>query len=343
VSEEGDDHDGLRHPRETTRLYGQSSAEAAFLDGVRSGRLHHAWLIGGPQGIGKATLAYRIARFMLATRDPSALAAMPDAIAAGQATGHAALVTSQGHPDFSVIDRRPDEKGKTPATIPIERVQDLIAFFRSTAAFGGWRVAIVDSIDEMNRNSTNALLKVLEEPPARSLFLIIAHQPGQVLPTIRSRCRRLMLPTLTSENVVRALADALDRPSDDPELVAAAAMSGGSVASAFALIEPDAMAVRGLADRLAGRLPALDWGALHDLGERVERKKQYMPLVIEAVRAHLSARLDDASAPLASLARVAEVWDKVGQSAREAQAYNLDRKPLVFQTFTMAAEALSPD
>jgi DNA polymerase-3 subunit delta' len=305
--------------------------------------LHHAWLLGGAKGIGKATLAFRIARFMLASRDPAALAARPDAIAQGQTRGQAALVTSEGHPDLFVLDRRADDKGKVPASIPVERVQKLIGFFRSTPAFGGWRVAIVDSIDEMNRNSTNALLKVLEEPPARSLFLILAHQPGQVLPTIRSRCRRLMLPALSHEDVTRALAAALDRPADDPDIMAAAAVSGGSVSAAFALIEPEAMAVRSLADRLAGRLPLLDWSALHDLGDKVERKRDFLPLVVDTLQAHLSARLDDASVPLARLARLAEVWDKVGQSAREAQAYNLDRKPLVFQTFAMAAEALTPD
>jgi DNA polymerase-3 subunit delta' len=198
----------IPHPRETFALLGHAQAECALLDEYRSGRVAHAWLIGGPTGIGKATLAYRMARFVLAHPDPLApavrdattLVVPPGAPAARRVAGRA-------HPDLLVLEREPDDKGKMRTVITVDQVRRTVSFFGSTAGEGGWRVCIVDSADELQYpQGSNALLKVLEEPPPRSLFLLVSHAPGRLLPTIRSRCRRLTLRPLDQADVVAAAA-----------------------------------------------------------------------------------------------------------------------------------------
>src|SRR5919202_4392436 len=169
---EPDRFDAAPHPRERFALFGHEEAEAAFLHAIRGGRLHHAWLIGGPEGIGKATLAYRVARFLLATgpgsRDPGpSLAVDPKAVAARQ-------VAALSHPNLAVLRRSPGTDKKAPAaTIAVDSVRRALDLFGSTAADGGYRVCIVDSAEDLTTQSANALLKVLEEPPARSIFLIV--------------------------------------------------------------------------------------------------------------------------------------------------------------------------
>src|SRR5262245_4553568 len=157
----------------------------------------HAWLIGGPRGIGKATLAYRMARFVFAHPDPASVA-VRNAQTLALPPDHPALrrVAAQGHSDLLALERVADEKGKIPASIPVDLVRKTIGFFGSTAGEGGWRVCIVDSADELNPSGANAILKTLEEPPAKSLLLVVSHAPGRLLPTIRSRCRRLALRPL---------------------------------------------------------------------------------------------------------------------------------------------------
>src|SRR3954454_24536493 len=205
-----DDDSAIPHPRETTSFYGHAEAEQALLEAYRAGRMPHAWLIGGPRGIGKATLAYRMARFVFAHPEATAqsvqnaaqLALPPDHPVARR-------IAAQGHPDLLALERVADEKGKVPMFIPVDMVRKTIRFFGSTPGGGGWRVCIVDSADEMNAAGANALLKILEEPPAKSLLLVVSHAPGRLLPTIRSRCRRLVLRALRPEGVCRASARGL--------------------------------------------------------------------------------------------------------------------------------------
>jgi DNA polymerase-3 subunit delta' len=337
--EEGDRLAGVPHPRETNRLVGHAEAEAAILSSWVGGRLPHAILLGGPAGIGKATLAYRIARFVLANPTGASsqvregLDVAPDHPASRQ-------VRALSHPDLLVLRRvASEERKRLPTVIPVDEIRRTIPFFGSTAALGGYRVAIVDSAEELNKEGANALLKVLEEPPARSLILIVSHAPGRLLATIRSRCRRLMLRPLSADDVVRAVESLADEIPDLPRdrIKEAAQASGGSVRHALELLLGEGLEVRNLTAALLARLPAVDGEQLHALGDRIQRDG--LSIFAETVEDWLAAAATGAKTPPARLARLAETWEKVRRAAVEADIYNLDRKPLVFQVFAMLAEA----
>ena len=196
---EGDVLAGAPHPRTREHLFGHAAHEAELMADWRAGRMPHALLIGGPEGIGKATLAYRIARFVLAVGQ-----ARPDQhdFFVSQRDPVFRQVAAMSHPDLLVL-RRAAESGedKIPTVIPAEMVRKVRPFFGSTAASGGWRVCIVDAVDELNAFGANALLKTLEEPPPRALFLLVCHAPGRVLPTIRSRTRIVNLAVPSTQAV----------------------------------------------------------------------------------------------------------------------------------------------
>jgi DNA polymerase-3 subunit delta' len=345
MSERDDEDQALEPPppRETTSLHGHGEAERTLLEAYRGGRLPHAWLISGPAGIGKATLAYRMARFVLAHPDPRA----PDVAAATSlhvAADHPAArrIAAQAHGDLLLLERTVNEKtGKLRQDIQVDDVRRTVTFFGSTSAEGGWRVAIVDSVDELNREGANALLKVLEEPPRRALILLVSHSAARVLPTIRSRCRLLALRPLSTAEVARAAAAATARRPDDPEIAAAAASAEGSVRRALMLLDGDALGLRNGIIALLDRLPAVDPRALHALGDRLYGTDQAaLAAFVDTVNAWLSARLRSGAADRARLARVAEVFDKVNAAARDVAEYNLERKPLVFSVFGWLAEAV---
>jgi DNA polymerase-3 subunit delta' len=337
--------DETRHPRATTALYGHEGAERALLDAYRSGRVPHAWLITGPGGIGKATLAYRMARFVHAHPDPRA-AAVQQAKSLAVDADHpvARRIAAQAQPDLLVLVRTINEKtGKLRQDIQVDDVRRSVSFFGSTAGEGGWRIAIVDAVDELNPSGANSLLKILEEPPRRALLLLVSHSAGRVLPTIRSRCRVLALRPLEVADVAKAAAAALDRSATDPEIAAAAAVAEGSVARALALIEGDALVLRQRVVDMLEQLPALDPRALHALGDALGgTEPKTLAAFMDAVNGWLSARLAAAAAQPARAARYAQAWDAVNLAAREAGEYNLERKPLVFSVFGTLAEAARP-
>ncbi len=335
----GDDEDEQSHPRATTVLFGHEQAERALLDAYRSGRVPHAWLIGGPPGVGKATLAYRFARFVLAHPDPRA-AAVQEAASLAIDADHpvARRVAAQAQGDLLVLERTVGDTGKLRTRIAVGDVRRSVSFFGSTAGEGGWRVAIVDAVDELNREGANALLKVLEEPPEQALLLLISHAPGRVLPTLRSRCRLLPLRALPAEDVARAAAAALGRSADEADLRTAAQAADGSVARAQMLLQGSALALRQRVLDLLGQLPNPDKRALHALGDALGgTEPQALAAFMDTINGWLSSRLADGG-QAASLAPVAEAWDKINKAAREAEIYNLERKPLVFAVFGWLAE-----
>ncbi|MDV4146080.1 DNA polymerase III subunit delta' [Shimia sp. FJ5] len=238
---EPDRIEGAPHPRETAQLFGQDTAEEGFLDAFNAGRLHHAWLLTGPRGTGKATLAWRIARFLLATPMDAGDGLFGDAPPAHESLEvspeHpvARRILARSEPGLFTIKRGINEKtGKLRDMIVVDDIRGLTHFLTMSAADGGRRVVIVDAADEMNVNAANALLKMLEEPPANTTMLLVSHQPSRLLPTIRSRCRELRLTPLDLDDMQRALAQA--GANEGSEAPALAALSAGSVGEAMRLM-----------------------------------------------------------------------------------------------------------
>ncbi len=226
------------HPRKTWELYGQSEAEETFRDAYRSGRPHHAWLLMGPKGIGKATLAWRIARFLITHANSAASLSSANApLSLEPIAGHPALrrIQALSEPTLCLVRRPWDDKTKRFKThITVDEVRKLHSFFSLSAADGGPRVVIIDAADEMNTAAANALLKILEEPPARTTLLLVSHKPAALLPTLRSRCRSLTLSPLTADDLTAAVAAASGSQSLAPSILA---LANGSVGQALLLLE----------------------------------------------------------------------------------------------------------
>jgi len=337
------DDDEIPHPRETRALINHVEAEQTMLDAYRSGRMPHAWLIGGPTGIGKATLAYRMARFALAHPDPAA-PEVKTATSLAVADDHpvAQRIAARAHPDLLVLERTVNEKtGKLFTVIRVDDVRQTVSFFGSTAGEGGWRVCIVDTADELqDPQGANALLKILEEPPKNALLLLVSHAPARLLPTIRSRCRRLMLRPLSVAEVAEGVARALGRDAGEAEIGEAAAQAEGSIGRALKLLEGPALELRRQVVAQLDRLPAVDPRALHALGDSLGgTEPQRLEAFVDTVNEWLAARSAKGPQENRRLVRLAEAWDKVNQAARDADTYNLDRKPLVFAVFGWLAEA----
>ncbi|MGO4386124.1 DNA polymerase III subunit delta' [Microvirga sp. 2YAF29] len=341
---EPDQLEGAPHPRDQFAFFGHQEGEAAFLEGLRSGRLHHAWLIGGPQGIGKATLAYRVARTVLdpkKTNDSSigSLDISPDAPSARQ-------LSALSHPNFAILRRAPaTDKKAASTTIPVDAVRKALNMFGSTAADGGYRVCIVDSAEDLTISSANALLKVIEEPPPRSLFLIVSHAPQRVLPTIRSRCRRLLLRPLADSDI-KAVIGSLGEPwADSPEHLVdqALAYGEGSVQRTLELLDEDKVAFIGQITRLLDGLPRADTKQVFALAEALAKRDadDSYELALETVERWVSGRLhQQASLGAARLAPLVEVCEKISRSAREIDVFNLDRRPFILTLFDDLADAV---
>lgn len=256
-----DQIEGAPHPSETVDLFGQSRAETDFLDAFASGRLHSGWLITGPQGVGKATLAWRMAAFLLsqplvAEDDMFGAPPPPTSLMLDAEHPDMRLIRSGAHPRLFVLRRAwDDKKDKLKSVITVDEVRKLKNFFGMSATDGGRRVVIVDPADEMNVNAANAILKLLEEPPADAVILMISHQPSRLLPTIRSRCRELRCGLLGADDVTAALA-AAGIETDAGE--ALTALSGGSVGEAIRLTNLDGLTVYSELVNLFSGLPRFD-------------------------------------------------------------------------------------
>lgn len=336
-----DDAFEIPHPRETTALFGHEDAEAALLEAFRSGRMPHAWLIGGPRGIGKATLAWRTARFVLAHGDPaSAVVQNATSLDVPQDDPVARQIAARTHGGVLSLERIAGDTGTLRTVITVDQVRETVPFFGSTAAVAGWRVCIVDSVDELKwPEAPNALLKILEEPPPRALFLLVSHAPARVLATIQSRCRKLLLRPLTDEQTGKAAAVVAGRRPSDAALREAAAASEGSVARALMLLEGEALGVHKRIAGLLNALPQTNMRELHALSEQVGgTDRASFAVLVDAIDRWLSQRLRAENADLPRLAKVSEVWEKLGRAARETESFNLDRKPFVFSAFGLLAE-----
>ena len=351
---EPDRVEGAPHPRETARLYGHKDAEADFLTAYTTGRLHHGWLISGPGGVGKATLAWRLARFLLATP-------MPD----GGMFDPPPPTTLNISPDHPVARRMAamaegrifllrrglnDKETAFSADIRVDEVRRMKSFFTLSAADGGRRVAIIDAADDMNPPAANALLKLLEEPPANVTLFLISHQPHRLLPTIRSRCRELRLSPLAADALSAALSAAggNQRPGD---VAALAELAGGSVGEAFRLTNQDGLAVYAGLIKLFTTLPRLDRPEALRLSETAAGRgaEGQFDLIVTLLdlflarlaRASATTTLPPEAAPgeaalitrLGTPAKASLIWADLAQSltirARRGRAVNLDPAALL--------------
>lgn len=335
---------GTPHPRDQYAFIGHRAGENAFIEGLTSGRLHHAWLIGGPQGIGKATLAYRVARYLLAR---GARAPQPgEGLAIGPEQGASKQVSALSHPNLVVLRRVASPEKKTVSSIiPVEVVRRGMSLFETTAADGGYRICIVDSAEDLNANSANALLKLVEEPPPQSIFLIVSHAPQRLLPTIRSRCRRLSLSPL-ADTEVRQVIEGLGEPfaSAAPATLQAALAHGeGSVRKTLEMLDEGRATLIGRVHGLLDDLPRVDTKRVLALADTLAQRDAApeFELAMECVESWISKKLHQSVAvPVANLARLVEVCDKLRQTIREVDIYNLDRKPLVLALFDDLAATL---
>lgn len=328
---------GLPHPREVLDLFGHGAQEAAFLEAYTGGALHHAFLLTGPEGIGKATFAYRAARFLLAqgADEPGGMFGGPSSLEVPAEARAAHLMAQEAHPDLGVLKRRYDAKTKKFRTeISVEDVRNTLNLFEKTAAFGGWRVIIVDSADDMNAASANALLKTLEEPPEKAIFFLISHQPQRLLPTIRSRCRTLRFNPLEDE-VLAALLAGLTGQGAEPEVLARA---GGSIRHALRLSDAKTRAFLAKVESTLKELPRKRAGEIDALAEATHRGtegEQALEDLLEAVELWLHARAREAALANAVMraADFAEMATKLREEARIAEAFNLDKRAYVIGLF----------
>ncbi len=356
---EPDRVEGAPHPRETVQLFGQDAAESEFLDAFNTGRLHHGWLITGPRGVGKATLAWRIARFLLATplvQEEGLFGAPPAPVTLDVSADHpvARRMLALSDPGLFLLRRGPTDKGdRLAAEIRVSEVRKLGNFFALSAADGGRRVVIVDAADDLNTQAANAILKMLEEPPARTVMLLVSHQPSGLLPTIRSRCRTLRLAPLGPQEIAQALEQAGIAPEGDP--VALAELSGGSVGAAVRMLNLGGLKLYSELVSLLESLPRLDRpralrlaeaAATRGAEERLDLLFSLTDLLLARLaRAGATGRAPRAEAApgeaallarLAPDARKGRDWadcaEAIGARARHGRAVNLDPASLVLDT-----------
>ncbi len=328
---EPDRIEGAPHPRETQRLFGHDAAEATFLEAFNAGRLHHAWLISGPRGIGKATLAWRIARFLLATPEAEDGGLFGDALPAPETldvpSDHpvARRVLAGSDPGLFHIRRAVNEKtGRLRDQIVADNVRELNRFLGLSAADGGRRVVLIDVADEMNVQAANALLKMLEEPPARTTFLLVSHQPDRLLPTIRSRCRDLRLMPLSPQDMQAALAQAGIDAGE--EAAALAELSGGSAGEAVRLHTLEGLKTYAELLDIFASLPRLDRSRAVKLSEisaarGAEEKRDMLFFLLDLFLMRLARTGVLAQAPQPVLSAEPEVLGRLSATPYQARAW----------------------
>ncbi|HEY2661958.1 MAG TPA: DNA polymerase III subunit delta' [Caulobacteraceae bacterium] len=317
MSEAGD----IAHPRDVYDFHNGEVVEGAFLDALARGRLHHAWLLCGPEGVGKATFAYRAARRLMGARpDPAhgPLGSVFEDIVSRQ-------IAARSHPDLMVLERV-GEDGKLRKVIPVDDARRLPEFFSKAPASSPYRVAIIDAVDDMNANAANALLKTLEEPPERGVLFLVSHAPGGLLPTIRSRCRRLRFDAWSEADAAQFLTDKTG--ASDEDALRLAAMARGAPGRALELAGRDAIALDRVAREILHQLPEADPVPLLSLtdsfrgAEGALRFELLFERLAEQVHERALAAAEQGGAPSD---RWFSVWDRLVRLPQQVEAVNLDR------------------
>lgn len=360
------------HPRFSVALQGHEQAEIAFLNTLASGRMHHAWLITGPRGIGKASLAYRMARYLLRKQNLPASAATPSlfeeaedpvaSLAMAEDDPVFSRIAAGGHGNLLVVERGWDERRKTMrGAIVIDDIRQIHGFFTRTASESGWRICIIDSCDEMNTSAANALLKILEEPPENALLLLVSHAPGRLLPTIRSRCRTLPLAPLSTSDVVAVLTDH-HRDLAPADVAAIASLADGAPGRALELVRYDGLDIYRILITLLQQMPGLDIPQAHALAGRLGLKSAddsyriFIALLQEwverLIRSSASGQtfleivpgeknVRDKFAQALPLDHWGELWEKISRLLAQADTAHLDKKQVILSLLTMLDTASS--
>lgn len=354
------DIDGDFPPRLCLQVQGQEAIEQLFLQNLGQNKLHHAWLLTGPRGIGKASMAYKIAKFMLHHQNPitAAQTATSLDVPAGSQAVH--LVNAMAHPDFMVLSRPYDlKKDSFKNDIPVAATRRIGNFMSLTSGLASWRICIIDSIDEMTISAANAVLKILEEPPASTLFLLVSHNPGRLLDTIRSRCQTAPLDILSPETVQQLLSN-MQPDLEANEAAAIAFLAEGSIGYALEIASLNGLAVyREMVDMLVA-MPQPDGVKLHALAERMNSRSAdgIFSLFTQFLSAWLHRMVRGSAKGLncpvlfqeegesmarlmgdSSLEQWVEVWEKVSILTRETELLNLDRKQTVLESFSLIRAA----
>ena len=332
-------------PRANPALVGHDEAARTMAEAARSRRLHHAWLLSGPMGLGKATLAYRFARWMLAGQPDGAAPASAAPLFVSEDDPVFRRVAAGAHADLFTLAPSTGEKGKK-EVLRAEEARAAVRFMAHTAAEGGWRVVVVEDLERAEREVVpNILLKTLEEPPPRTVLLLVSAQPDRLLPTIRSRCRRLDLFPLPAPEMEGLLASWLP-DTRTADRAALSRIADGCPGRALVLAEGEGLAMQAAVEEVFAGLPRLDARLLHSVADKVagQRDPAALPLFMFLLRRGLSAalrqaaRAGGAATPWVSARPLAEwsaLWDRLGRLAEETERLNLDRKQALLSGLAM--------
>jgi DNA polymerase III subunit delta' len=331
-------------PRANPLLLGHAEAEATILDAIRAGRMHHAWLITGPEGVGKATFAYRFARRLLAGLPGE------DSLALDPGNPVFRRVAAGSHADLLTVERVLNEKTKRMKTqIAVEDVRKINGFMSLTPAEGGWRVVVVDGAEELNPASANALLKILEEPPPRAILLLVCSAPGRLLPTIRSRCRRLRLTPLGDEPMGQLIGRYLPGLSGD-ERGRLITLAEGSPGRAIMLAEDEGLKIALLVDKLLAEMPGVPVSRGYEIADLLGRSETGFSTFMDLVRAGLAAAVRDSVrgradpdqerlVALRPLDAWGEIWQGLTRLQDETERFALDKRQAIVAGIGMLSGA----
>jgi DNA polymerase III subunit delta' len=353
-------------PRTMKECFGHAEIERILLESFNAGRMPHGLIFSGPKGIGKATFAYRLAKFLFrqGIKDPSQDSLFgdpaPAAVSFDVPADHMAarLVASGAHPDLLAIERAYDEgKDKFKDSVAVDDVRRVAPFLRKTAAHGGWRVVVIDDADTMNRSAQNALLKILEEPPANTVLILIAHRMGTMVPTIRSRCRLFSFHPPNADDVSKILTAHrfIPAPGTADLLTALSEGSPGEALRFAGQGGPETLA--GILS-LLGSYPAWPWTEIHALSDVLARSgrddsyHQFAELLPWIYRKMIRAKArgealapaqlaeNDALSSLlrqSSLEKLLKICENLEELFASVDRSNLDKKQAVLSAFSLMA------
>lgn len=343
------------NPQNNPYLVGHEDAENSFLKSWKAGKLHNSWLITGPEGIGKATFAYKLARFLLAAGENQKIACNSLDIAENNPVFR--LVSNNSHPDLKIIQRdfiETDKKKvikaikdgdamdakqlqelKKSAVIKVDEVRAVNEFLSKKSFDGNWRIVIVDSVDDLNTAGANAILKILEEPPVKSLLLLISHNPGSLLPTIRSRCAKINLQPL-NENIVASLLRRYRPQLNETEIKGLAKISSGSIGRAINYADNDGLGLYEKLEKIFYSRSKLEVSDVLELCESAAHDESVWCLLSELIVKFMSEMFKSGE----NIKEMGNAWDFSMRLFRETESLNMDKKQVLLNIITTIYKAV---